>query len=148
MASIYSDRDGDEIQESFSPYSSSPSDESDIDSPARCGPSSLDQVVNNLFSFDTRGIKNKRSRAPFQSDDDKAHPSKQRRSSLPCTVSRDKLPKADSRTGPAQIKTPNRTPQPLAVRKNPLSGKAAASDSRKKPSAESSNNVPTGSNCV
>ena len=71
-----------------------------------------------------------------------------RESSLPCTVSRDKLPKADSRTGPAQIKTPNRTPQPLAVRKNPLSGKAAASDSRKKPSAEPSNNVPTGSNCV
>ena len=98
--------------------SSSGSEESDVELPSRVRDKrqhTTDQVVDDLFRFDTGGIRKKRYRTPSDSVD-KGQPSKQSRSSLPSNFGHEKRSKKT-----ATPKTPSRTPQP--IRRNPLGNK-------------------------
>ena len=100
--------------------SSSGSEESDVEFPSRVRDKrqhtnySTDQVLDDLFRFNTGGIRKKRYRTP--SDSVNGQPSKQSRSSLPSNFGHEKRSKKT-----ATPKTPSRTPQP--IRRNPLGNK-------------------------
>ena len=106
----YSDLEGEtgSHDEQLSP-SSSEAEESDVELPSLvCDKRqhtnySTDQVLDDLFHFDTGGMRKKRYRAPSDSVD-KGQPSKQSRSSLPSNFGHEKRSKM------ATLKTPSRTP--------------------------------------
>ena len=118
----YSDLEGEtgSHDEDLSP-SSSGSEESDVESASRVRDKrhgtnySTDQVLDDLFRFDSGGTRKKRYRTPSDSFD-KGQPPKQSRSGLPSNFGREKRPKKT-----VTPKTPSRTPQP--IRRNPLGNK-------------------------
>ena len=118
----YSDLEGEtgSHDEQLSP-SSSEAEESDVELPSLvCDKRqhtnySTDQVLDDLFHFDTGGMRKKRYRAPSDSVD-KGQPSKQSRSSLPSNFGHEKRSKKT-----ATPKMSSRTPQP--IRRNPFGSK-------------------------
>ena len=94
-----SDLDGETVShdEDLSP-SSSGSEESDVELASRVRDKrhgtnySTDQVLDDLFRFDSGGTRKKRYRTPSDSFD-KGQPPKQSRSSLPSNFSCEKRPK-------------------------------------------------------
>lgn len=97
----YSDLEGEtrsHDEQLSSASSSSGSEESDVELPSHVRDKrqhtnySTDQVLDDLFRFDTGGIRKKRYRTPSDSVD-KGQPSKQSRSSLPSNFGHEKRSK-------------------------------------------------------